>query len=168
MQLVARVFEVPDVIGETVNDAESSARENDLEISVSLIDPNGNPVTNPIAAFGRAVGRSVVVSQDPAPGSFAGRRSRVSVVGQLIEVPEVLYTEVPDVLGIRVSEAREVLEALGLGLEVLIDENGSFVPIDEDEERTHSGIAQSPTAGRFSPPGSTIRLFVRRINGISE
>ncbi|SDC23425.1 Stk1 family PASTA domain-containing Ser/Thr kinase [Streptomyces prasinopilosus] len=131
-----RPVDVPDVTGEKPADARAALEEAGLEVEVA-----GERVTS-----GHDAGR--VARQSPEAGEEVVEGDTVTLT--LSEGPEMV--EVPDVVGDRVDEATEALEAAGFRVE----EDRGLLGLFGDTVR-----GQSVAGGDTAPEGSTITLKIR-------
>ncbi len=125
---------VPDVSGQTVEDATAALTGAGLETQLeSVDDPDAEPGT--------------VIDTDPAAGTEVERGSTVT-----LRVGGGSNVEVPDVIGLREAAARRTLEGAG------------FVVRSRDEEdpRVDPGlvVSQNPRAGDQAASGSTVTIAV--------
>ena len=131
-----QVVELPDVIGDSRDEAESALSEEDFEVNVeteeSAADEEGN-----------------VISQSPSAGDRADFESEVTItVG---EGPSTV--EAPDLSGMTVSEAESELSDADLEL----GEQSEAASSEVDE----GGITdQTPAAGSEAEPGSAVDVTV--------
>jgi serine/threonine-protein kinase len=133
-------FEVPDLVGRTVEQARRLATN--LGMTFIL---EGDTVEVTLASGLEGL----IAEQSPAPDieAFPGDEMRVKI-GVLIQV------EIPSLFGLTVEEATAELEARGLVLEVV------GTTITEDENLVDKVIEQDPAAGQRISDGSIIRVTV--------
>lgn len=128
--------EVPDVTGESVEDATSELREAGLKVEVS-----SEQVTSEFD-------RGEVAEQSPAPDTRAAEGDTVTLT--VSKGPEMV--EVPDVVGDNVDDARAELEGAGFKVE----EDRGLLGLFGDKVKK-----QSVKGGKEAPKGSTITIQIR-------
>ena len=138
---VIRKVEVPDVINETVDDAEAAIG------SVGLnADLNDSTITNDQSLDG------LIASQDPAGGSTVDEGTVVQLNVYVYEPPDVI---VSDFSGMTVAEAQTEATAVGLGAI-----NPSDGPTTPDPGLVGTIDSQDPPAGDTVPLGTDVGVFV--------
>ena len=126
--------EVPDVTGESQDEAEQQLEDAGFTTSVETQSSSD-------------VESGLVISTDPAGGEMARRGSEVKVtVSSGVE-----QVKVPPVVGQTLNAAKQQLSAVGL------DFSSSQTPSDRPKGEV---IKQSPNAGTEVDPGSTVTLTV--------
>jgi eukaryotic-like serine/threonine-protein kinase len=133
--------EVPDVVGDTEDDARSAL--GDAGLRVGQVTEEENPDEEP----------GTVLEQDPAAGDQVDSDTAVDLV-VAAEPPDV---EIPDVVDLTEDEAVAALE--DAGFEVRVRDRPVTTP---DEEGVV--LDQAPDAGEERPEGSTIRIAVGRLD----
>ncbi|AJE40308.1 Stk1 family PASTA domain-containing Ser/Thr kinase [Streptomyces nodosus] len=128
--------EVPDVTGESVDDATAELQDAGLQVKIS-----DTPVTSDLDA-------GQVVRQSPDAGARTGKGDTVTLT--ISKGPE--RVEVPDVVGRNVDEARKTLEAAGFKVE----EDRGLLGLFGDTVKS-----QSVEGGQKAPKGTTITLKIR-------
>jgi serine/threonine-protein kinase len=129
--------DVPDVTGESLEDARADLVEAGLKVKVS-----SERVTS------SDIGKGEVARQTPESGSTAAEGDTVTLT--LSKGPEMV--EVPDVVGDNVDDAKAELEAAGFE----VDEDRGLLGLFGDTVRS-----QSVAGGDTAPKGSTITLKIR-------
>ncbi|MGW6553404.1 Stk1 family PASTA domain-containing Ser/Thr kinase [Streptomyces sp. NPDC055051] len=129
--------DVPDVTGETVDDATATLREAGLQVSVAP-----ERIHSPEDA-------GAVAAQSLAEGSRAAKGDAITLT--VSKGPR--QVEVPDVVGMSTDEAREELEAAGF--EVKVEKDFPFL----GDEVT----GQSVEGGEAAPEGSTVAITIKGI-----
>ncbi|MGW7300348.1 Stk1 family PASTA domain-containing Ser/Thr kinase [Streptomyces sp. NPDC054829] len=132
-----RPVDVPDVTGESLQDAREELEEAGLKVKVA-----DEPVTS--AEFDKGE----VAAQTPEPGSQAVSGDTVTLT--LSKGPEMV--EVPDVVGEKVDDAKAELEAAGFQ----VDEDRGLLGLFGDTVES-----QSVEGGETAPKGSTITIKIR-------
>ncbi|MFD1212159.1 PASTA domain-containing protein, partial [Arthrobacter sp. GCM10027362] len=130
-------FNVPDVRGRTVEDATAELQQAGLQVRIAEE-----------RVFDREVEAGDVVAQSPSEGTV--------VPGDTVTLTLSLgprMVEVPDVVGQRISKARQILENLGFDVEV----RNFFFGEDENEDAT---VRSQDPKGGTAPEGSTVTLRV--------
>jgi eukaryotic-like serine/threonine-protein kinase len=131
-----RIAEVPDVVGDSQDEAESRLAENNFGVEVRTEDSSAEEEGN-------------VVSQSPSGGEEADYGSEVTItVG---EGPAPVDT--PDLSGLTVSEAESELQNADLEL----GEQGEAASSEVAEGDI---LSQSPAAGAQAEPGSQVDVTV--------
>ncbi|CAA9524526.1 MAG: Serine/threonine protein kinase PrkC, regulator of stationary phase, partial [uncultured Rubrobacteraceae bacterium] len=131
-----QVADVPDVLGENRNAAENVLRDAGFDVSV---DEQESSFENE--------GR--VIAQDPDGGGSVERGSEVSMV--VGTGPDTV--RVPNVTGVTVEQAGEILEENGLVLGEQVDDYSETVPED-------SVISQDPGENESVEPGEAVDVTV--------
>ena len=130
-------IEIPDVIGETLEQAESILQEAGFSVTVSTIFDSSQPL-------------DVVISQSPTAGSLVNQGSSIRIVFNQMPVADL--TIVPDVVGLLVNEARILLQDAGLDVLVLIQPSSLVPPA--------TLISQNPVANAEVAEGTTVTVFI--------
>ena len=130
-----RQTEVPNVVGDTQEEAEDAIEDARLRVGEVTSEPSDN------------VDEGSVISQSPEPGSEVDVRSRVNLV--ISGGPEPVT--VPSVIGQSEETAVSEIEAADLEARVIT------APSDEDEGIV---IAQDPEAGAEASPGDVVTITV--------
>jgi serine/threonine-protein kinase len=128
--------EVPDVSGQSRDDAEQALDEAGLGVAVETRPDNDVPV-------------DAVIETDPAAGQSVRRGTQVT----LIVSSGPSQVAVPPVVGQTLNAAQQQLSARGL--------ESSSTEQDSDRPKGEV-ISQSPNAGTRVDPGSTVSLVVSR------
>jgi len=126
------LVEIPDVVGEPVEDARRSIEEEGL--AIGDVSETGDGVAGTVTAT------------DPAPGESVPPESEVA----LTAVPAGI--EVPDLVGEVSREAREQIEEMGLEV--------GEIHRRYTEGRPWEVIDQDPAAGTVVEPGSEVELTI--------
>ncbi|MCZ4121608.1 Stk1 family PASTA domain-containing Ser/Thr kinase [Streptomyces sp. H39-S7] len=126
--------EVPDVVGESVADAQQTLQEAGLIV-----------VLAPDKVFSDVADKDEVAVQTPEKGTQAGEGDTVTIT---ISKGLQLF-DVPDVKGRNSGEARQILKAAGFDIRVMHAFFGDTV------------FSQSPEGGKQAPRGATITVWVR-------
>ncbi|KOG32154.1 Stk1 family PASTA domain-containing Ser/Thr kinase [Streptomyces resistomycificus] len=132
-----RPIDVPDVTGESLQDARADLEEAGLKVKVATEEVNSAEYD-----------KGQVARQTPADGSTAAEGDTVTLT--LSKGPEMI--EVPDVVGDSVDEARQQLEAAGFS----VDEDRGLLGLFGDTVK-----GQSVAGGESAPKGSTITIKIR-------
>jgi serine/threonine-protein kinase len=132
-----RAIDVPDVTGESLDDAKADLEEAGLTVEVSAEEVNSAEYD-----------KGQVARQIPRNGSTAAEGDTVTLT--LSKGPEMI--EVPDVVGDSVDDAKAALE--GAGFEV--DENRGLLGLFGNTVKS-----QSVAGGETAPKGSTITITIR-------
>jgi serine/threonine-protein kinase len=126
--------EVPDVIGDSVTDAQQELQDAGLTV-----------VLAPDKVFSDVAGKDTVALASPAKGSQAGTGDTVTIT---VSRGQQLF-DVPDVKGKGEGEARQILHDAGFEVRVIDLFFGDAV------------FSQSPEGGGQAPKGATITIWVR-------
>jgi serine/threonine-protein kinase len=130
-----RQVEVPPLVGQTQEDAESILEDARLQLGEVTEEPSDE------------VEEGLVIRQSPEAGQQVDARSSVDIV--VSAGPESVT--VPPVVGLSEEDARAALDAAGLEVEVIRD---------SAEEPAGEVIAQDPSAGTQVAPGDTVAITV--------
>ncbi|MDX6286726.1 MAG: eukaryotic-like serine/threonine-protein kinase [Frankiales bacterium] len=122
---------IPNVVGKNITDAQSQLVAVGLKVT-------------PKNVFSDTVPKDVVVAQDPVEGSPGHRGDTVTL--SVSQGPELF--PVPNVVGMKLGDARNVLEAAGFKVDVTRPFGGNTVR------------AQNPGGGSQEKKGTTVRLVV--------
>ncbi|HYI35063.1 MAG TPA: PASTA domain-containing protein, partial [Thermoleophilaceae bacterium] len=128
-------IEVPDVVGLTREAAETRLTRSRLDVNVELRDSDAP--------------ENEVIRQSPAGGSSARRGDEVTIVVSRGEQ----QTEVPNVTGLGLSDARRVLRGEGLG--VTVRRRTTTTQGDDGDV-----LEQRPSAGQDVDEGSSVIIVV--------
>ena len=131
--------EVPDLVGNRVEDAIEKLREQGLEAEV-VEEPNDS------AEEGR------VFAQDPEAGGKVDEGDTVTLM--VSSGPETVIVAVPNVIGLPQAEARVVLE--NAGFSVVADS------AESDEAESGTVILQSPGPGADAEEGSEVGIVISK------
>jgi serine/threonine-protein kinase len=131
-----RIAEVPDVVGDSRNEAESRLAEDSFGVEVKKKESSASEEGN-------------VVSQSPSPGTEADYQSDVTITVGTGPAP----VDTPDLSGMTVSEARSELSGADLELG---DQNEAA----SDSVAEGDIIRQSPGASSEAEPGSAVDVTV--------
>jgi serine/threonine-protein kinase len=126
--------DVPDVIGESVTDAQQDLEAAGLKV-----------VLAPGKVFSDAADKDQVALESPGSGSQAAKGDSVTIT---VSKGQQQFT-VPDVTGKSDGDAKKILKAAGFDVRVINIFFGSTV------------FSQSPDGGNQAPKGATITLWVR-------
>lgn len=130
-------------------------RNKSLEEAQSILEAQGLRVGRIVEATHDTLPQGYVISQNPSPQA---RISPGSLVHLLVSAGKAKATEevqVPDVVGLRLEEAQEILAQSGLSVEALEE-------VPSGERPGGVVVGQSPEAGERISRGSGIRLQVTR------
>jgi eukaryotic-like serine/threonine-protein kinase len=130
-----RQVPVPDLLGQTEEDAQSTLDDAGLQLGEVSEEPSDD------------VDEGLVISQSPEAGQEVDARSRVDIV--ISAGPE--RVAVPPVIGLSEADARDAIEGAGLTVSVINDAS------DEPEGEV---IAQDPSAGTEVASGDTVTITV--------
>ncbi|WP_405737854.1 Stk1 family PASTA domain-containing Ser/Thr kinase [Streptomyces sp. NBC_00028] len=128
--------DVPDVTGESLEDAKADLTEAGLKVKVAAEQVNSEYDKGQVAA------------QTPGEGSEAAEGDTVTLT--ISKGPELV--EVPDVVGDSVDDAKDALEAAGFE----VDEDRGILGLFGDTVKS-----QSVDGGDTAPKGSTITIEIR-------
>ncbi|GAA4657052.1 Stk1 family PASTA domain-containing Ser/Thr kinase [Streptomyces chumphonensis] len=129
-------IEVPDVVGDSYEDARGELQEAGFEVTEEAVSSSSEP-------------EGTVIAQDPARGEKVQAGTQVTL--------SVVRTEtrtVPPVTNKDVEQARQQLEGAGFVVEVTEKEDGSKSP--------NTVISQSPSGNEQAAKGSTVTLEVAK------
>ncbi|WP_415950834.1 Stk1 family PASTA domain-containing Ser/Thr kinase [Streptomyces sp. KLOTTS4A1] len=129
-------IEVPDVTGETPDEARDELRREGLKVEIA-----------PERVYSDH-DKGLVAEQTPGSGASLGKGETITLT--LSKGQEMI--EVPDVTGLKVGEARTALEARGFK----VDEDRGFLGLFGD-----TVDSQSVQGGEEAPKGSTITIKIR-------
>ncbi|NUR66504.1 MAG: Stk1 family PASTA domain-containing Ser/Thr kinase [Streptomyces sp.] len=129
-------IDVPDVTGESLEDAKADLTEAGLKVKVAAEQVNSEYDKGQVAA------------QTPGEGSEAAEGDTVTLT--ISKGPEMV--EVPDVVGDSVDDAKDALEAAGFE----VDEDRGILGLFGDTVKS-----QSVDGGDTAPKGSTITIEIR-------
>jgi serine/threonine-protein kinase len=130
-----RQVPVPDLEGQTEEEALATLEEEGLRLGEVTEETSDQ------------FEEGLVISQSPAAGQEVDARSRVDIV--VSSGPESVI--VPPVVGLSEDDARDALDAAGLGVDVIRE------PSDDPAGEV---IAQDPTAGTEAGEGDTVTITV--------
>ncbi len=139
--------EIPDLVGRVFDGELLTAELSELTLGLAAVE-----VATAEFEAGTIIGQ--------APGAFSQQRGGITITVEVAAEPELpSIIAVPDVVGLSEAEARGVLAAAELGVEVYIE---PF--FDEEAERFGGdpGVVwrQSPQAGAVVEPGSSAEIWV--------
>ncbi len=139
--------EIPDLVGQAFDAEQVAAELDELTLGLAAVEVE----TDEYAEW-------TIIGQAPAARSL--QRGGITVTVEVAVAPELpSIIAMPDVIGLNEAEARGVLAAAGLGVEVYIE---PF--FDEEAERFGGdpGVVwqQSPAAGASVEPGSSAEIWV--------
>lgn len=126
--------DVPDVIGDSVADAQSALQDAGLTV-----------VLAPEKVFSDVADKDKVAVQTPGKGTQAGEGDTVTIT---LSKGQQLF-DVPDVKGKSSGEAKQILKDAGFDIRVMHAFFGDTV------------FSQSPDGGQQAPKGATITVWVR-------
>ena len=129
---------VPNVVGETRQQAEADLQEAGLKVgTITRVQPTDQTQTP-----------GTVLEQDPAPNEEVERQTAVNLT--IVATPEAVT--IPDLQGQTVADAQRALNDLGLVL-------GG--PTEEPSDTVDAGLVTrtDPAAGQDVDPGSTVTIF---------
>jgi eukaryotic-like serine/threonine-protein kinase len=129
---------VPNVVGETRQQAEADLQEAGLKVgTITRVQPTDQTQTP-----------GTVLEQDPAPNEEVERQTAVNLT--IVATPEAVT--IPDLQGQTVADAQRALNELGLVL-------GG--PTEEPSDTVDAGLVTrtDPAAGQDVDPGSTVTIF---------
>ncbi|MGE5379462.1 MAG: protein kinase domain-containing protein [Methylocystaceae bacterium] len=125
----------------------------DLGVATSKLQEAGLEVGDVERTYDEEAAANTVLEQDPRGGSKANSGSKVNLV--VSKGKEPAGSQVPDVVGMYLSEAKGTLEASGLVL-------GEITKEDSDKYFTGQVTAQEPKAGTEAEQGTQVNLTVSR------
>ncbi len=129
-------LDVPDVTGDSLDDARAELEEAGFEVEVASEEINSE------------FDKGQVAAQSPEEGTQLGEGDTVTLT--LSKGPEMV--EVPDVVGDSVGDAKDALEAAGFD----VDEDRGLLGLFGDTVKS-----QSVSGGDKAPKGSTITITIR-------
>ncbi len=140
-------FDVPDLIGTTIAEAETLAQE----LGFILVVENDTVIVTDPDLDG------VIALQTPQTGQLLPGEEVTVQLGELQRVA------VPDLIGLSIDEADEILDALGLVLEIIgsttVEEgsplDGNIATQDPVSGDVPIGSSVKVTIGTLGPPGTT-------------
>jgi serine/threonine-protein kinase len=133
-----------------------------VEEAEELIRSEGLKVGKISEVFHESVPRGCVISQSPPAGSKVNRNATINLLISKGGEEEVALIEVPDLVGLRIQEARNVIQQRGLRL-------GEIEEVEVPEKAPEVVIAQKPSPGEKLAPGGVINLTVnKKIEGLKE
>lgn len=134
-------FELPDFVGMSVADAQRAALNLGL---IFVLEDDSEPVTFESGLAG------LVAAQRPRSGTEV-------VVGDEVRVRlgSLIQREVPDLVGMTVEDATEMLAGIGLELEVVGE-----TPVSEEDELEGLIATQLPEAGTLVDDGSKVEVTI--------
>lgn len=130
-------------------------RGRNLEEARSILEGSGLHVGRVVEASHDTIPRGYVISQNPAPQTEVAPGSVVHLLVSSGRASEVEEVQVPDVVGLRLDEAREVLARSGLVV-------GETEEVVSTERPGGVVVEQNPEAGTMVPRGESVRLCVTR------
>ncbi len=133
-------FEMVDLFGMTVDEAELELENLGLYVVVEYEDDSENEVPE-----------GQIFEQDPVAGTMVKKGDTVTVKVVKESSPEIEYITVPNVVGATESAAKSTIEDKGLKYEISYEYS--------DSVESGSVISQSPTEGSVTE-GSTIKIVV--------
>jgi len=133
--------DVPDVVGQTADDAGANIREAGLEARVVNV-PSAEP-------------EGTVVAQNPAAGT---QLERGKFVRLNVSTGEGAGAEVPDVVSLDEEQATAELEGAGFTARVVREPT-------TDQAEDGIVVRQLPAAGQSARSGATIRIIVGQFSG---
>ncbi|MGP4109638.1 Stk1 family PASTA domain-containing Ser/Thr kinase [Streptomyces sp. 4N509B] len=125
--------EVPDVVGESVEDAEATLEDAGFEVEREEQESDSEEA-------------GTVLEQDPGGGEDAAPGATITLTVAVEPEGET----VPDVVGSQLADAQALLEDAGFIV--------TAVQQTDDSRAENEVIDQNPDAGTVQPPGSTIQL----------
>ena len=139
--------EIPDLVGRDWDAEQMAAELEELTLGLAAVE-----VATAEFAAGTIIGQ--------APAALSLQRGGITVTVEVAVAPELAaIIAMPDVVGLSEAEARQVLAAAELGVEVYIEPY-----FDEEAERFGGdpGVVwqQSPAAGTTVEPGSSVEIWV--------
>lgn len=138
----SRSFEVPDVRGRSLRQARL------------LVEQRGLVLGEPEEAPSDSVAEGMVISQEPAARQHVGAGAMVRVI--VSNGPQREAVEVPDLVGVRLEEARSSLTTASLTIrDIRYRFSTAYVP--------DTVIEQIPAAGDSVRSGTGVRLVVSKL-----
>ena len=139
--------EIPDLVGRAWDQAQVAAELGELTLGVAAVDVETDEYAE-----------GTIIGQAPAARSL--QRGGITVTVEVAVAPDLpTFLDMPGVVGLSEAEARGVLAAAGLGVEVFVE---PF--FDEEAERFGGdpGVVwqQSPAAGTIVESGSSAEIWV--------
>lgn len=130
-------------------------RNKSLEEAQSILEAQGLRVGRIVEASHDTLPQGYVISQNPPPQTRLSSGSPVHLLVSAGKAKAVEEVQVPDVVGLRLEEAQEVLAQSGLSVEALEE-------VPSGERPGGVVVGQSPEAGERISRGSGVRLQVTR------
>ncbi|MBC7217600.1 MAG: PASTA domain-containing protein [Candidatus Caldatribacterium sp.] len=130
-------------------------RGKSLEEAQSLLEAQGLRVGRVVEVSHDTLPQGYVISQNPSPRTKLSLGSSVNLLVSAGKAKEVEEVQVPDVVGLRLEEAQEVLSQSGLVVEATEE-------VPSAERPSGIVVGQDPEGGEFLPRGSGVRLQVAR------
>ena len=139
--------EIPDLVGRAWDPEQVAAELGELTLGVAAVE-----VETVEFAEGTIIGQ--------APAARSLQRGGITVTVEVAVAPELpTIISMPDVVGLSEAEARQVLAAAGLGVEVYIE---PFFDSEAERFGGEPGVVwhQSPAAGTALEPGRSAEIWV--------
>lgn len=130
-------------------------RSKSLEEAQSILEAQGLRVGRIVEVSHDALPRGYVISQNPPPQTRLSPGSPVHLLISAGKARAAEEVQVPDVVGLRLEEAQEVLAQSGFSVEALEE-------VPSGERPGGVVVGQSPGAGERVSRGSGVRLQVTR------
>ncbi len=130
-------------------------RGKSLEEAQSILEGSGLRVGRVVEVSHDTLPRGYVISQNPAPQTEVAPGSLVHLLISAGKGGGTGEVEVPDVVGLRLEEAQEVLARNGLVV-------GSVEEVSSEGRPGGIVVGQNPQAGELVPRGESLRLQVTR------
>uniref|UniRef100_A0A7V4WLU9 PASTA domain-containing protein n=1 Tax=Candidatus Caldatribacterium saccharofermentans TaxID=1454753 RepID=A0A7V4WLU9_9BACT len=130
-------------------------RGKSLEEAQSILEGSGLRVGRVVEVSHDTLPRGYVISQNPAPQTEVAPGSLVHLLISAGKGGGTGEVEVPDVVGLRLEEAQEVLARNGLVV-------GSVKEVSSEGRPGGIVVGQNPQAGELVPRGESLRLQVTR------
>jgi serine/threonine-protein kinase len=150
--------EVPDVTGKSVEEARAIFEELFIEATE-------------VSEYNETFNQGVVFDQSPPPGSFLE-----SLTGEKLSI--ILYVskgeqtfEMPDLMGLKLKNAENILSALEVGIEEIVYEFSDFQPADyifDQSPEPDSLISKSTGITLYISKGEDPEGIVPDITGLTE
>ncbi len=132
-------FTVPDLVGSSIAEAETLAQELGFFL---VVEDDTIIVTDPTLD-------GVIAAQTPSEGEIRPGDEIIVQLGELLRV------EVPDLIGLTIDEADELLDELGLVLEIVGSTN-----VEEGSPLDGRIATQEPAVDELLPVGSSVQVTI--------
>jgi beta-lactam-binding protein with PASTA domain len=139
--------EIPNLVGRTWDEEQLTAELGELTLGVVAVEVETVEFTE-----------GTIMGQAPAAGSL--HRGGITVTVEVAVAPDLpAVLSMPEVVGLNEAEARGVLAAAGLGVEVYVE---TFFDEETEQFGGEPGVVwrQTPAAGVPVEPGGSAEIWV--------